>query len=821
METLTLQNASGVIASLSVDVTGSLYKGSDAIITAPLLYSWSPTSLKLTDSNGTVRNLTSSIAGSLLWNAQEVQLRQNAVHQINVVSPLTVSGSNIITIDTLWKPSTVTANTGITSTSNDTLGTLTLGLDGTESRSTLKLIDTQSVVRNLTSSIAGSLLWNTDQVALMNDLNAYSTTAQMNTLLTAKQDTLTAGSNITISNNTISATSTINPLVVQLDGVTQTSVTTLNFVLNNSLLSGGVLNVSRLTHYDKIPLIYSTIATIKDITQDVNANLLWGTDILTTNSYLNSTLASYSTTSQINTLLSAYTYTTQLTNLLNGKVDDAQVLTNVPINAVFTDTLYVHPSQHQIATISGLQTALDAKQATLIAGTNITISNNTISTNSGLIVQVGGVTQTASTLNFVSNVSALYNGILSISRLTQYDKIPLMDGGLSTIRDLESDVSGTLRWDNDAVITNTSLNSSLSGYSTTAQMNAWVNANFLSPLNPGTVGVTAGLSATMTANTFIISVDQNFDRRNLFILEDANLVLRNITTSTNGTLVYDNINLASEPYVTSALSSYSTTAFLQPRLDTIDKLVDTPSGISMGVRGDTNLVDTRVACYERDGSLGQTPGHYFYGMGVYSGGGQSGLALWGSTGLLQPDHGSGSGVLPHLFVKYSGEIAIGGHVAPTEKLHVVGNILCSGNISATSASSAVKSFEIKHPDPEKNNTHKLRHWCVESDVAGGMVMYTKQIEMSTTSETFSMPDWFKHLTKNVIVFVTPYKHFGSGWGECVDNTLHVHTSTKGHWNVLITASRKDHCATTQCPQEVEYIEAEPVIDNTNAFPPTQ
>ena len=46
---------------------------------------------------------------------------------------------------------------------------------------------------------------------------------------------------------------------------------------------------------------------------------------------------------------------------LNGKVDDSQVLTNVPANAVFTDTLYAHPSQHDISDISGLQAALDGK----------------------------------------------------------------------------------------------------------------------------------------------------------------------------------------------------------------------------------------------------------------------------------------------------------------------------------------------------------------------------------------------------------------------------------------------------------------------------
>ena len=122
--------------------------------------------------------------------------------------------------------------------------------------------------------------------------------------------------------------------------------------------------------------------------------------------------------------------------------------------------------------ITGLQTALNAKQPTLTAGTNITISGNTISSTGS-----SGATQ------------------------------------------------------------------------------SWVSANFLSPLNQGTVGVGPGLSASMTANTFLISVDQNFDRRNLFILQDANNVLRNITTNTSGNLLYDNVNLATEPYVTNALNN--------------------------------------------------------------------------------------------------------------------------------------------------------------------------------------------------------------------------------------------------------------------------
>ena len=54
---------------------------------------------------------------------------------------------------------------------------------------------------------------------------------------------------------------------------------------------------------------------------------------------------------------------TGLQTALDGKIDDSQVLTNVPSGAVFTDTntVYTHPSNHAISVITGLQTALDGK----------------------------------------------------------------------------------------------------------------------------------------------------------------------------------------------------------------------------------------------------------------------------------------------------------------------------------------------------------------------------------------------------------------------------------------------------------------------------
>ncbi len=79
-------------------------------------------------------------------------------------------------------------------------------------------------------------------------------------------------------------------------------------------------------------------------------------------------------------------------------------------------------------------------------------------------------------------------------------------------------------------------------------------------------------------------------------------------------------------------------------------------------------------------------------------------------------------------------------------------------------------------------------------------------------DAFIMPDWFQHLAKNVLVFCNGYKHHGTAWGEQDElepNVIHVTTSRGGIYNVMVTADRNDHCATTMCPQEVEYTPSPP------------
>ena len=60
----------------------------------------------------------------------------------------------------------------------------------------------------------------------------------------------------------------------------------------------------------------------------------------------------------------------QVDGLLNGKVANSRVLTDVPANATFTDTVYSAPSSRPISYITGLQSDLDSRavqSATTIA----------------------------------------------------------------------------------------------------------------------------------------------------------------------------------------------------------------------------------------------------------------------------------------------------------------------------------------------------------------------------------------------------------------------------------------------------------------------
>ena len=63
---------------------------------------------------------------------------------------------------------------------------------------------------------------------------------------------------------------------------------------------------------------------------------------------------------------------TGLQGAIDSKVDDTQVLTDVPVNALFTDTVYTHPASHSVSEITGLQGLLDGKTTETYVNTQIT-----------------------------------------------------------------------------------------------------------------------------------------------------------------------------------------------------------------------------------------------------------------------------------------------------------------------------------------------------------------------------------------------------------------------------------------------------------------
>ncbi len=164
-----------------------------------------------------------------------------------------------------------------------------------------------------------------------------------------------------------------------------------------------------------------------------------------------------------------------------------------------------------------------------------------------------------------------------------------------------------------------------------------------------------------------------------------------------------------------------------------------------------------------------------------------------------------------------GNVGIG-TVAPAYKLDVTGDIRATGTVYG-----AVKSFDIAHPDPAKAG-QRLRHWCIEGDDPGGAVVYRRQLDCARGNNVLQMPSWFRHLAQDVMCFTSPAgHHLGLSWAaqDAEDpNKITVGASKAGLYNVLVTARRKDKCATTMCPQDIEYVPAAPPKEETQAFPPT-
>lgn len=119
------------------------------------------------------------------------------------------------------------------------------------------------------------------------------------------------------------------------------------------------------------------------------------------------------------------------------------------------------------------------------------------------------------------------------------------------------------------------------------------------------------------------------------------------------------------------------------------------------------------------------------------------------------------------------------------------------NVYASSLTKGAGSFEIKHPNPNKESGYVLRHCFVESPTRGDNI-YRYQI-VTTTDNSFTvvdLPDYWKYLNENPQVWISPVDTFGIGYGSVdeVSNQIKINTNLKGMYNVLLIGTRKDTVA---------------------------
>lgn len=122
-----------------------------------------------------------------------------------------------------------------------------------------------------------------------------------------------------------------------------------------------------------------------------------------------------------------------------------------------------------------------------------------------------------------------------------------------------------------------------------------------------------------------------------------------------------------------------------------------------------------------------------------------------------------------------------------------GDAQCDGDFDVgNTLTKGAGSFDIPHPDPAKPGW-RLRHSFVETPSGGGN-LYKFRYHCIAGENTFELPDYFKHLNKDVMVWVNPFKHFGSAWGNVTGNKLMIMTEKEGEYNILIFGDRKDPIA---------------------------
>ena len=122
--------------------------------------------------------------------------------------------------------------------------------------------------------------------------------------------------------------------------------------------------------------------------------------------------------------------------------------------------------------------------------------------------------------------------------------------------------------------------------------------------------------------------------------------------------------------------------------------------------------------------------------------------------------------------------------------------ICASCLTVSYLSKSSGSFRINHPNPSCSSNRALYHSFVESPNEGDNI-YRWQVETSDCTSVITLPNYYRYLNKNDMVWVSPYRHFGSAYGEVTADQccLVICSNSDGCFNVLLVGTRKDEAAT--------------------------
>jgi len=140
-------------------------------------------------------------------------------------------------------------------------------------------------------------------------------------------------------------------------------------------------------------------------------------------------------------------------------------------------------------------------------------------------------------------------------------------------------------------------------------------------------------------------------------------------------------------------------------------------------------------------------------------------------------------------------IGYGAAGAGTNKT-VIGNAAITNTYICGAISKGSGTFLIPHPDPAKTETKDLQHSFVESPTEGDN-LYRWSVEVTNSKSVIELPDYYRYLNKDDMVWTSPVRHFGNAYGVVTPDQkcLEVCATQDGCYNVLLIGTRKDPIAT--------------------------